>query len=101
MTWCDSIAYVNFSARFPKELPSFFIKFLTDPKKDIVLDFFAGSNATGEAAEESGRKWLAFEIERKYLAASAFRFVDTKDENEIKAIYNKLMDENTCNVRIG
>lgn len=101
LRYCKIAEVKPHPARFPKELPSFFIKFLTDPKKDIVLDFFAGSNATGEAAEESGRKWLAFEIERKYLAASAFRFVDTKDENEIKAIYNKLMDENTCNVRIG
>lgn len=100
LRYCKIAGVKPHPARFPKELPSFFIKFLTDPKKDIVLDLFAGSNATGEAAEENRRKWLAFEIERKYLAASVFRFIDTKDENEIKAIYNKLMDENTYNVRL-
>ena len=36
-------------------LPEFFIKFLTDPG-DTVMDIFAGSNTTGEAAELLGRQ---------------------------------------------
>ncbi|WP_200868651.1 DNA methyltransferase [Bacillus cihuensis] len=34
-------------ARFPNELPSFFIKFLTDPG-DVVYDPFGGSCVTGK-----------------------------------------------------
>jgi len=60
-------------ARFPLQIPDFFIKFLTD-KGDIVFDPFAGSNVTGEAAEKLGRKWIAFEIVEEYLMGSKFRF---------------------------
>ena len=60
-------------ARFPVQLPSFFIKFLTD-KGDLVVDPFAGSNATGQAAEEEGRRWRAFELHRHYLEPSIARF---------------------------
>lgn len=60
-------------ARYPIKLPEFFIKFLTD-KGDIVLDPFAGSNVTGEAAEKLGRRWLAFELMEEYLKGSKFRF---------------------------
>jgi DNA modification methylase len=61
-------------ARFPKALPESFIKLLTEPG-DLVLDLFAGSNATGEAAESLGRRWLALECNRDYLIGSAFRFM--------------------------
>ncbi len=37
-------------ARFPPELPDFFIRFLTKPGQ-LVLDPFAGSNVTGQVAE--------------------------------------------------
>lgn len=60
-------------ARYPIALPEFFIRFLTD-KSDVVLDPFAGSNVTGEAAERLNRRWLAFEISEEYLKGSKFRF---------------------------
>jgi len=60
-------------ARYPLKLPEFFVKFLTD-RNDIVLDPFAGSNVTGEAAELNGRRWLAFELVKEYLEGSKFRF---------------------------
>ena len=60
-------------ARFPKKLPEFFIKFLTE-EGDTVFDPFAGSNTTGEAAEDLKRKWLACEIQKNYLETSKFRF---------------------------
>lgn len=60
-------------ARFPLQIPDFFIKFLTD-KDDIVLDPFAGSNVTGEASEKLKRNWIAFEIVEEYLEGSKFRF---------------------------
>lgn len=62
-------------ARFPRALPDFFIRFLTDPG-DLVLDFFAGSNTTGEAAQALGRRWLSFEQRPDYVASSAFRFLE-------------------------
>jgi len=62
-------------ARFPAQLPKFFIDFLTD-KGDLVLDPFAGSNTTGAVAEQSRRRWLAFETHRRYLEGSKFRFDD-------------------------
>jgi len=52
-----------YSACFPKWLREFFIKLLTQPR-DLVLDLFAGSNTTGEAAESLGRRWLALECNR-------------------------------------
>jgi DNA modification methylase len=60
-------------ARFPQALPSFFIEFLTNPE-DVVLDPFAGSNVTGRAAEEAGRRWVAVDLEGSYVKASRFRF---------------------------
>ena len=56
-------------------MPEFFIRFLTDPG-DLVVDLFAGSNATGAVAEIERRRWLAFDVSLDYLATSAFRFVD-------------------------
>ncbi len=60
-------------ARFPIQVPEFFMKYLTD-EDDLVLDPFAGSNVTGEIAEKLRRKWLAFELSEEYLVGSKFRF---------------------------
>jgi site-specific DNA-methyltransferase (cytosine-N4-specific) len=60
-------------ARFPQVLPEFFIKFLTRPG-EVVLDFLAGSNVTGAAAEKLGRQWVAIEQNDTYVEASKFRF---------------------------
>lgn len=70
-------------ARFPAALPEFFIKLLTD-KEDVVLDPFAGSNVTGEVAENHGRKWFAIELVEEYLKSSMFRFngkIKNKSQN--------------------
>lgn len=65
-------------ARFPRELPKFFIQFLTEPG-DTVLDIFAGSNTSGQMAQQTGRKWLAFEFEEAYLEGSRYRFQDPEE----------------------
>ncbi|APX00128.1 site-specific DNA-methyltransferase [Halobiforma lacisalsi AJ5] len=65
-------------ARFPRDLPEFFIKFLSEPG-DTVLDIFAGSNITGRVAQDLEREWLAFELQKKYLQTSQFRFMDIKE----------------------
>src|SRR5438132_2265538 len=44
-------------ARFPKELPEFFIRLTTEPE-DVVLDPFAGSNMTGCVAQGLSRRWI-------------------------------------------
>lgn len=60
-------------ARYPHNLPEFFVKFLTDPG-DLILDPFAGSNVTGEMCERLERKWVAIELVEEYLKGSMFRF---------------------------
>jgi DNA modification methylase len=61
-------------ARFPWNLPKFFIEFLTDSPTDLIVDVFAGSNVTGAVAEQIGRPWLAFETREDYLEGSKYRF---------------------------
>jgi DNA modification methylase len=60
-------------ARYPRALPEFFIKMLTE-EGDVVLDPFAGSNTTGAVAESLQRRWIAFESVEEYLRGSKFRF---------------------------
>jgi len=71
---CKEMGVKGHPARFPAKLPEFFIRMLTDPG-DLVVDIFAGSNTTGMVAEAEGRRWLAFELNREYLAGSVLRFV--------------------------
>ena len=53
-------------AKFPQQLPDFFIRLLTD-KGDLVYDPFAGSCTTGISAESLGRKWICTDLEEDYL----------------------------------
>lgn len=70
---CRRVGLKPHPARFPIGLPDFFIRFLTKPG-DLVLDPFAGSNVTGEAAESLGRRWIGCEINAEYIQGSRFRF---------------------------
>ncbi len=96
---CKSAGVKGHPARFPEKLPEFFIKFLTE-KNDVVLDIFAGSNTTGAVAERLGRKWLAFEKERKYLAASSFRFLSRENWRTASEIYQEILHSQS-NIRIS
>jgi len=69
-------------ARYPKELPEFFIRLLTE-EGNLVLDPFAGSNVTGEAADGLKRRWVAFELSSEYLKASKFRFEKSKSPRTV------------------
>lgn len=90
MQGCKVVGAKRHPARFPTKLPQFFIRFLTDPG-DIVLDIFAGSNTTGAVAEDEGRKWIAFEKRRDYLATSIFRFVEPDtDATTLNDLYDRL-----------
>ena len=51
--------------RFPVELPSFFIKLLTEPGQ-LVFDPFGGTCTTAVAAENLGRRWLVCELDERF-----------------------------------
>ena len=55
-------------ARFPIELPTFFVKLMTQPGQ-LVFDPFGGTGTTAVAAERLGRRWLVTEIDERYAAA--------------------------------
>jgi DNA modification methylase len=59
-------------ATFPIELPSRCIRIGSRPG-DLVLDPFAGSGTTFEAAEALGRKWVGYELNPAYHALIAER----------------------------
>jgi site-specific DNA-methyltransferase (cytosine-N4-specific) len=73
LSGCKAAAIAPHPARFPAELPEFFVKFLTQPG-DLVVDPFAGSNVTGFICERLGRRWMTSELREEYVAGSRFRF---------------------------
>ncbi len=73
MRGCREQGLAPHPAKYPVELPSFFIRFLSD-EEDIVLDPFAGSNATGQASESLQRRWVSFELDEDYVKGSRNRF---------------------------
>jgi DNA modification methylase len=96
---CKTVMAKQHPARFPAKLPEFFIRFLTEPG-DLVLDIFSGSNTTGSVAEREGRKWLAFEERRDYLAASVFRFFgEEADDEGFKSAHDAIMDGRQVDLR--
>ena len=80
---CRLIGKKMHPARFPSELPRFFIEFLTNPG-DLVLDPFAGSNTTGYVAEGLKRQWLAVELRADYAEESSLRFDGEPEEADIQ-----------------
>ncbi len=66
-------------ARYPAEIPRFFMEFLTDPG-DMVLDPFAGSNTTGAVAEKLERRWIGVELRRDYAEDSQMRFRELSEQ---------------------
>ncbi|MYF35928.1 MAG: site-specific DNA-methyltransferase [Synechococcus sp. SB0678_bin_12] len=86
---CNLLGRRSHPARFPSALPQFFIKFLTNPE-DLVVDIFSGSNTTGQAAEQLGRRWLSMDISREYAALSALRFMDAWSDAEVYQTVTRL-----------
>ena len=99
LKYCKDLEIKGHPARFPSKLPEFFIKLLTD-ENDLVLDIFAGSNTTGWAAQQLNRKWLAFELNHQYLAASIFRFINKEARVEIKAQYDILISQQNAKLDV-
>jgi DNA modification methylase len=75
--YCEQHSIKPHPARFPSELPEFFIRMLTDPN-DLVFDPFSGSCATGEAAERTSRRWICSEMEESYVKGAIGRFEKVK-----------------------
>lgn len=73
LEYCRLHGLERHPARMALGIATFFVKFLTTPD-GLVLDPFAGSNVTGQAAENLGRKWLAVEPDKNYIASSRGRF---------------------------
>ncbi len=98
MRGCKVLGREQHPARFPARLPQFFIRMLTDPG-DLVVDIFAGSNTTGCVAESEKRRWLAFEEDRSYVAASVFRFLrKTLNEEQLRDLYNAIQENRPVDI---
>jgi DNA modification methylase len=72
-------------ARYPSELPEYFIRMLTD-QNDLVFDPFAGSCVTGEVAERLNRKWICCDTVKEYLETALFRFVPENNNKKKKTV---------------
>jgi DNA modification methylase len=68
-------------ARFPRDLPEFFIRMLTDPG-DLVIDPFGGSCLTGEVSELLGRRWICGEIHKPFVKGAKARFLPEAQRGE-------------------
>ena len=91
---CKLLGHDSHPARFPAELPDFFIRFLTEPG-DLVVDIFSGSNTTGYVAEQLGRRWLSIELDRGYATLSAVRFMEGHSETALRSKFDELRDGRT------
>ena len=77
--YCKARGIPEHPAKYPVLLPAFFIQMLTDPE-DMVVDPFAGSLATGEAAELLKRRWVCIEKDPGYIQGGLGRFEASPDE---------------------
>jgi site-specific DNA-methyltransferase (cytosine-N4-specific) len=90
LRYCKEKGIKPHPARFPDELPEFFIRMLTD-KNDLVLDPFAGSCVTGEVCERLDRRWICIDIVEEYLQGAKARFrSQIKQRSNSKAKYYKV-----------
>jgi len=86
---CKRLERKSHPARFPEQLPTFFIKYLSDPG-DLVVDIFSGSNTTGIACEKLGRNWLSIDSKLDYASLSAVRFMEECSFEKIKEVIEKM-----------
>ena len=75
LRYCQEHALKPHPARYPSDLPEYFIRLLTD-ESDTVLDPFAGSCVTGEVAERLNRYWTCVDTVEEYLEGALGRFVN-------------------------
>jgi len=98
LSFCKKLNVKGHPARFPAQLPEFFIKMLTD-ESDLVVDIFGGSNTTGQVCEKIKRNWISIDNDTSYLAASVFRFLDkTTDIKTVLKIYHTILNGETIHL---
>lgn len=51
-------------------------------------------------AESLGQRWIAFEMDQSYLAASTFRFLKEAEEDTVRALYSRLITEDAKGIII-
>jgi site-specific DNA-methyltransferase (cytosine-N4-specific) len=73
LRYCKEHKIAPHPARYPAEIPEYFIRMLSDPR-EFVVDPFAGSCVTGEVCERLGRKWLCIDTVEEYLEGALSRF---------------------------
>ncbi len=69
-------------ARYPADLPEYFIRMLTD-SGDMVIDPFGGSCITGEVCERLARYWQCIELQEDYLRGALGRFEHASQEKPL------------------
>lgn len=92
LRYCKERGIKAHPARYPAELPEFFVRMLTDIG-DKVVDPFAGSCVTGEVCERLKRKWVCVELLEDYLKGALGRFEKESLEAERPSIKSKIDDE--------
>lgn len=93
LTYCKEKGLKPNPARYPGELPEFFIRMLTD-EGDTVIDPFAGSCVTGEVCERLKRRWTCIELEEEYLLGAIVRFDgNAKSDSKVKLGKRNVTDE--------
>ncbi len=80
LRYCKEHNLTPHPARFPAELPEYFIRMLTDAG-DFVIDPFAGSCVTGEVCERLGRQWMCAEIMAEPLQGALGRFISNTEKD--------------------
>ena len=73
LRYCEENGFKPHPARFPADLPEYFIRMLTDPG-DLVVDPFAGSCVTGEVSERLQREWECIELSAGVLRGCPWTF---------------------------
>lgn len=84
---CKENGINSHPARFPKQIPAFFISMLTDPN-DLIYDPFGGSMTTGFAAEQLQRKWICSELSMEYIQGGILRFETPNEVKQEKGIFD-------------
>jgi site-specific DNA-methyltransferase (adenine-specific) len=82
---------IRHPAPFNKELPTYFIKLLTD-EGDTVLDVFSGIGTTGLGCNELNRQYIGIELNEKYAEFSKKRLNGEQLEEWVVCQYD--MDDN-------
>ena len=73
LRYCREHGIAPHPARYPAELPEYFVRMLTDPD-DLVVDPFAGSCVTGQVCERLRRRWVCIELVADYVRGAVARF---------------------------